>query len=288
MNTTIDTRNHGCVKLIRTNELVNYYNSVSKYAPVDRYEEEELFRQYHGDDKKKSERARNKIVCSNQRFVVAVAKKFANESNAMDLVIEGNVGLLRALDRFDPNLHNKFISYAVHYIRREMLNYLMKAKFIRMQNGPKVGSLVENIKREFYQKNERFATTEEIIDILYTKYNIDDTNVEPAKISSIDETFVDEDGKEAERESEYNKYSYSLNEFGESINKQYDSHLVEVLFNKIDDERTKKILSLKFGIGYSREYTLNEISEIVGLTKERVRQITFYALKRMRHILSEH
>ena len=119
----INLKNRTSNIFTRTETLVKYYDDIRHYKLLSQEEEVQLFITLKEGDKKSKEKARITIVNANQRFVVAVAKKFGTNENLLDLISEGNIGLMEAIDRFDYTKGVRFSTFAVWYIRRAINFY---------------------------------------------------------------------------------------------------------------------------------------------------------------------
>jgi len=261
------------------NELLSlYFKDITDFKVLSANEEFHLFEEI----KKGNENAKRKIIECNQKFVVSVAKKFSNSENLLDLINEGNIGLIEAIDKFDNNRGIKFISFAVHYIHREIHNYLRNNNLVRQTNLGKTYDIVNKVKSTFFVKNGRMPSPQEILDIMKNEYEIeiiDESDVYDLKISSIDD-YGDE--KPNIDENDFNRNYYYEN----ISNAKYDIEDIRNNINKLIVVLTMEefcILQLYYGIDCWREYSLDEISTITGYTSERIRQIKDDALDKMRN-----
>lgn len=231
---------------------------------------------------KKGDRiALEKLTRANLRFVVSVAKQYQNQGLSLpDLINEGNLGLIKAAEKFDETRGFKFISYAVWWIRQSILQALAEQSRIVRLPLNQVGSLnkINKAFSKFEQENERIPSAEELADVLeITKEKIADTMRVSGRHVSVDAPFV---------EGEDNSL---LDVLVNSDSPIADRALInESLIREIDralatlTERERDIIKLFFGIGV-QEMTLEEIGEKFGLTRERVRQIKEKAIRRLRH-----
>ena len=120
---------------INTDHAINtYLKEINQYKVLTAAEEADLIEKMKNGDAA----AKALLIASNQRFVYAVAKRYGNEDNVLDLVNEGNIGLMQALDTFDASKGNRFLSYAIWYIRREINAYLNNDRLQTVQNQGKV------------------------------------------------------------------------------------------------------------------------------------------------------
>jgi RNA polymerase primary sigma factor len=224
--------------------------------------------------------ALEKLTRANLRFVVSVAKQYQNQGLSLpDLINEGNLGLIKAAEKFDETRGFKFISYAVWWIRQSILQALAEQSRIVRLPLNQVGSLNKITKAfsKFEQEHERRPSPEELateLDIPVDK--ISDTLKVSGRHISVDAPFVEgennslldvlvnEDALIADR--------YLINE---SLSKEINRALSTL------SDRERDIIKMFFGIG-SHEMTLEEIGDKFGLTRERVRQIKEKAIRRLK------
>ena len=201
----------------------------------------------------------------------------------VDLISEGNIGLMEAMKDFDVTKGNKFITFAVWYVRRAINNYCINyGNLVKKTNLSKTYHIIAQATNKFIQTEYRQPTLEELLEIVNKEHKADIKSIEDiidTKISSIDEGFNSEDDDAVFGEmSLYNSYSSSFNEYEKISNDDFNNKLISSMLGKLP-EREKTIIKLVFGIGYYREYELQEIAEELGLTTERVRQIKNSVIK---------
>ena len=149
--------------------LNDYLKEINKYKILTAAEESELIKQMRNGD----QNARTKLIASNQRFVYAVAKRYGNEDNVLDLVNEGNIGLIQALDAFDETKGTRFLSCAIWYIRRQINGYLNSDNLlIRKTNNTKTVYKLSKIKEKFFAEHNRYPEVDEVADILENEYGL--------------------------------------------------------------------------------------------------------------------
>ena len=258
-----------------TDTITKFYEEIRNYDVLSQTEEIELFKRYQSGDTS----ARDKIINCNQRFVVAVAKRFANNDNLPDLIDEGNIGLMLAIESFDIHRGVRFLTHAVWFIRREINTYLINTeKLVVPTNSPKTYHTVTTIKNEFLATHGRNPTPEEILEILEEKHDFvpkykDD--VYDVQISSINDTAVanhDSDDLEVGESSKFNERSASENDYNVEIDNEFNKHLIKALLDTLS-ERDRTIITLLYGIDQFREYEINEVADMMGMSSERIRQL---------------
>ncbi len=254
-----------------------YFAEVSRYPLLTAEEEKVLARRIRrGDDE-----ALNELVRRNLRFVVSVAKKYQNRGLPLiDLIGEGNVGLLTAARKFDPDQGVKFISYAVWWIRQAILAALarhgrtVRVPLNRTADLSRVGKatalLREKLGREptAEELSELTGVSTEIVQALAALHTADlrlDAATSGTGERALIERFAAEEAPDVE---------------GEVLSKFRRSEIDRALESL--PPRDARILRLYFGMEGDREYTLDEIGKMLGVTRERVRQLRDRALKRLR------
>ncbi len=257
--------------------LDKYLQEIGKEELISVEEEVELAQRI-----KKGDRiALEKLTKANLRFVVSVAKQYQNQGLSLpDLINEGNLGLIKAAEKFDETRGFKFISYAVWWIRQSILQALAEQSRIVRLPLNQVGSLnkIHKAYSKFEQENERKPSAEEVADALeLTKDKIEDTLRVSGRHISVDAPFVDGEDNSLLDVLENKDSPIADNKLlSESLRKEVDRALCTLT------DRERDIIKLFFGIGIP-EMTLEEIGDRFGLTRERVRQIKEKAIRRLRH-----
>ena len=225
--------------------------------------------------------ALEKLTRANLRFVVSVAKQYQNQGLSLpDLINEGNLGLIKAAEKFDETRGFKFISYAVWWIRQSILQALAEQSRIVRLPLNQVGSLnkINKAFSKFEQEHERKPSPEELADSLELPADkVADTLRVSGRHVSVDAPFVDgEDNSLLDVLVNNDSPNADRSLIQESLAKEIHRALATLT------EREADIIRLFFGIG-CQEMTLEEIGERFGLTRERVRQIKEKAIRRLRH-----
>ena len=231
--------------------------------------------------KKGNQEALEKLTRANLRFVVSVAKQYQNQGLSLpDLINEGNMGLIKAAEKFDETRGFKFISYAVWWIRQSILQALAEQSRIVRLPLNQVGSLnkINKAFSKFEQENERKPSPEELANSLeLPAEKVADTLRISGRHVSVDAPFVDgEDNSLLDVLVNSDSPNADRSLIMESLSKEIHRALATLT------ERESDIIRLFFGIG-CQEMTLEEIGERFGLTRERVRQIKEKAIRRLRH-----
>jgi RNA polymerase primary sigma factor len=252
---------------------------ISKYSLLKREDEVELAVQIHVGDAE----ALDKLVRSNLRFVVSVAKKYQNQGVSLsDLINEGNLGLIRAAHKFDETKGIKFISYAVWWIRQAILQALAEQSRIVRVPLNRAGTLHRIGKRSSALQQElgREPTIDEIAE------GMDIPKDEVAKTLAISRSHLSLDAPltpgEDNKLLDYLPDDQSPGPDDQTFERALSNSIEEVL--RTLKEREAKILRLYFGLDSQEAMTLEEIGGLLGITRERVRQIKEKALARLRHV----
>jgi RNA polymerase primary sigma factor len=257
--------------------LDKYLQEIGHEELISVEEEVELAQRIRKGDRKALER----LTKANLRFVVSVAKQYQNQGLSLpDLINEGNLGLIKAAEKFDETRGFKFISYAVWWIRQSILQAIAEQSRIVRLPLNQVGSVnkINRALNKFEQENERRPSAEEIAN----KVDLpEDKVIDAMKVSgrhiSVDAPFVDgEDNSllDVLVNSDAPLADNSL--VMESLRSEIERALLTL------NERERSIIEAFFGIGQP-EMTLEEIGDKYGLTRERVRQIKEKAIRRLRH-----
>ncbi|NUO82161.1 RNA polymerase sigma factor RpoD/SigA [candidate division KSB1 bacterium] len=255
-----------------------YLEEIGGYSPLPPEEEVELARRIRRSDST----ALDKLVKANLRFVISVAKEYQGQGLPLqDLISEGNLGLIKAAQRFDETRGFKFISYAVWWIRQSILQALAEqSRVVRLPLNRvgainKVGRALEELEKKF----GREPSMEEIADRMeLTAFEVADVMKTSARHLSLDEPFKEEEGNSLLDVLESDRYAPPDDTLmQESLQVEIDKVLSTL------KSREAEIIRLYFGLDGDRPLTLEEIGEHFKLTRERVRQIKEKALRRLRH-----
>ncbi|MBQ7516805.1 MAG: sigma-70 family RNA polymerase sigma factor [Bacteroidales bacterium] len=256
--------------------LDKYLQEIGREELITVEEEVELAQKIRQGDK----RALEKLTRANLRFVVSVAKQYQNQGLSLpDLINEGNLGLIKAAQKFDETRGFKFISYAVWWIRQSILQALAEQSRIVRLPLNQVGSLnkINKAQGKFEQEHGRLPTSEELAELLdLPKEKIADTIRVSGRHVSLDAPFVEgEDNNLLDVLENEESPAASKGLVSESLNKEIERALSTLT------PRERDIVKYFFGIG-CQEMTLEEIGEKFNLTRERVRQIKEKAIRRLK------
>ena len=258
--------------------LDKYLNDIGKISMLNAEEEAEMARRIRSGDQQALER----LTKANLRFVVSVAKQYQNQGLSLsDLINEGNVGLMKAGKRFDETKGFKFISYAVWWIRQSILQAIVEySRIVRLPLN-KVGSYnkVNEAYLSFVQEFEREPTNEELAEVLgMTAKEVSNMLKGNGRHLSVDAPLSGEDGDSTMLDVISSEQDMTPD------GRLMDQSLKEEVKNGLSilSPREVEVLSSYYGLNNHKSLTLEEIGELYGLTRERVRQIKERAIRRLR------
>lgn len=257
-----------------------YFKQIDSVPLMSREEEFDLAMKAKQGDKI----ARDKILSANLRFVVSVAKKYQNRGvELIDLISEGNIGLLIAIDKFEPEKGYHFISYAVWWIRQTILKAIYeKGKMIRLPANKtndllQINKMRKTFKNQLSEEEELVAIAEmlnmtpkyvhEMIMISREVYSLDSLIVTDKTDTSTLADLLEDDTTVSPEEN--------------AINQNMKSEIDNVLATLTEKEA--EIIRYRFGLNGRKAMSLKEVGEVFNLTKERIRQIEKKAIKRLQH-----
>ena len=265
----------------RSEESLDKYLTEISRVPMVTTEEEVLLAQAIHAGGKKGEKAKERLVTANLRFVVSVAKQYQNQGVPLtDLINEGNIGLITAADKFDETRGFKFISYAIWWIRQSILRAIADYSHLirRPQSQIGISNKIKNATNDFLQKNLRYPSSDELSEIISLEIDkIEKAIRSEAYVSSIDAPIAEDEGI-----TMADMLASSL-EYASDRKMDFDSLCTDLnqVLSSILNERERTIVVQSFGIGCP-ERSLDDIGYSMGLTRERVRQIREHGLEKIR------
>ena len=265
----------------RNSEALDKYLVEIGRAPMVSIDEEIELAQIIKKGGRAAERAKNKLVEANLRFVVSVAKQYQHQGLTLtDLIDEGNIGLIKAAERFDETRGFKFISYAVWWIRQSILQAIAEQSRIVRLPLNQVGSLnkVNQESNRFEQENQRRPSVEE----LAQRTGIDEEKISQSMAASGHHVSIDAPFGEDDDNSMVDVMA-SGEDSRTDKHVDHESMAMELrqVLDKVLKDREKQIVCACFGIGET-EKGLEEIGDKMGLTRERVRQIREKSVTKLR------
>lgn len=259
-----------------------YMQHIAQYKLVTPDEEVELAAQI----KEGSEEARVKLIRSNLRLVVKIAHDFKGLGlPLLDLISEGNIGLMRAVEKFDPSKGAKLSSYAAWWIKQSMRRALAnQSRTIRIpvQSATKI-SKIQNARAQLRERFEREPTNGEIAEAV----NLTERTVSGLRLGKTTTISLHDPIQQGE-DGEFRDIIPDDSTVSPDEIVKDDETLYQMLsLIRYLEERERRILILRFGLKNERPHTLEEVSKIIGRTRERIRQIQNQALEKLRLMLEE-
>ncbi len=268
------------------NDSVNIYlKEVGNFSLLTPDEEKKLFLRYiNTTDEKEKNKIKNKIVKSNLRLVISIAKRYNNCNTYpfIDIIQDGNIGLMTAVDRYDPNRGYKFSTYATWWIKQSIMRTMaIQSRVIRLPVH-----LVDRVRKisicraKLSSELGREPTEAEIansVGISVEKLREVDSIVSSSDVVSLHTPI---------REEEDNTLADFIPDENNSVEEEYEkSELREMLDVLLKDltEREQAVIKYRFGLDDDKIYTLEEIGNILGVTRERIRQVESKALRKLSH-----
>lgn len=287
----------------------NFIKDIAKIPMLTREEERELFIEYEASQErmkaaegsvgymdvynteiKIQDEIRNEIITRNQRFNLAVAKRYCGNELLMELVNVGAIGMYEAFQKYNYKTDNRFCSFAVWYIRRAINAFINRENVsVRTKNNTIILSKVLKIENDFFTREGRYPSDNEIKDILKTKYNITDANAND--FHKIITTSIDSEDNDSNGD-DFNVINYKILQKTADYNEYENTMANEDLCFKLNkmlntlNEREQIIVKMSSGYGYIKEFKDYEIAEELEMSSERVRQIRIKALSKLKKQLA--
>lgn len=262
---------------LEARNLKRYLEKIAKFPLLSPDEEKKLGKRIQEGDRE----SLIKLTEANLRFVVSYVKKYRGMGlSLLDLINEGNLGLIEAGKRFDPEKNVKFISYAVWWIRQAVIHAL--SKYSRIYHLPqKMSDQISEMKKvsaQLKKELNREPTREDLAKKMKTtEETIEDLEILSSRNISLSDRYYDDDVEVGDRISDSITPSVEYQIVKNSIEEQIRS-----ILNELDDKESL-VLKLRFGLLGDRPHTLQEIGDHLHLTRERIRQIEKKAMRKMSH-----
>ncbi len=272
--------------LVKNDTMKSYMMEIGKISLVTKEEEIELAARIHGNDPKSKEEARIILINANLRLVVKIAHDFKGLGlPLLDLISEGNIGLMRAVEKFDPAKGAKFSSYAAWWIKQSMRRALAnQAKTIRIpvQSAGKINK-IKSARLKLAEELGRDPSDAEIAKFLeFSQRTVSGLRLADLKTFSLHDPI--QQGEDGEFQDIIPDQSASIPD--RMLGDIESMARLASLMSSLDD-REQSILKMRFGLDGARPKTLEEVSQDIGRTRERVRQIQNQALSKLRGLLAD-
>lgn len=272
--------------IIARTDLTNaLFRELGKNKRISAAEEKELLHIYKDETKSDEERenAKNRILMGNIRWIITMAKKYSNADDFNDIFSEAYIGAEKALEMYDASKKVIFMTFARHYIQREINAYLNRVKpAVIITNYP----LQPRIKKErslFVQEHMREPSAEELAAILKDKYDVNVKNVEDlyqVTVIPTTDTRSDDDEYTFEETEEFTEKTASHNSYDDTVDNEHNQAAIGEFLSLLS-EKERKVVCMSYGIGTNTPMSNEEIAETMGYTTERIRQIIAGAMKKM-------
>ena len=286
--TVVDCKAHDFAYIVRTDNVATYFREISAYPLLTPKEERKLLKIAKTGTPLEREKAKNRLVECNQRFVASVAKRWAKSANFLDIVNEGNLGLIEAVEKFDIAKDCHFITYAVWWIRKYISDFVAeKGGVVSKPNNTKVRRYVRKAKSAFINEYYREPSAEELMEYIKEHYGKNFRYKEDFikySISSIDYNPDDDNGVKEPSLTAYNNQTASNNiteKTDREDNKEIISKFLEFL-----NEREYYVVTNFYGIGTEAK-SVDEIGVDMKRSRERVRQVLAASLVKMKQHAAE-
>ncbi|MCQ2380548.1 MAG: sigma-70 family RNA polymerase sigma factor [Victivallaceae bacterium] len=270
----------------KTDSMKHYMYEIGRYSLITKEEEIELAAQIHGDDPDLSKRARSTMIKANLRLVVKIAHDFKGLGLPLqDLICEGNIGLMRAVDKFDPTKGAKFSSYAAWWIKQSMRRAIAnQSRTIRIpvQSAAKI-TKIKMAKVRLCEMLGREPSDAEIAEETgFSERTVSGLRLADLHTISLNDPI--QQGEEGEFQDIIPDPQAKTPE--QIVSEQEMKDRLHAQLERLD-ERERKIIEMRFGLKGGRALTLEEVSQEIGRTRERVRQIQNQAIAKLKRFLTE-
>ena len=283
--------------ITRSISLSGLFKDLKKYKKLTQKQTNQLILAYNTGEEEEKEEAFNLICKHNILLVVSIAKAYcSNDDNLDDLIQEGNIGLMKAVEMFDIRYGVPFQNYASFWIRRYINMFKINlTPIVSQPNKAKTFNAIQNIKNEFYQKFERNPTETEVFEE-YNKKFPNNKIVNISDVENVEYVFIDHFGNNdtndpsslsTQKNKLYDTVSSSHNLFDDYEDKESKKEIVRVLVNCLS-EKEKIVINKVFGLNGQEETTLANIATCMGYTEQRISQLYHSAINKMKEYNKMH
>ena len=250
------------------------------FRDSERHLKKNYWRSDLGPERETHEQSRDRMIESNLRLVVSIAKRYQNMGlDLSDLVQEGNIGLMQAVERFDPTRNLKFSTYATWWIRQAITRSLsQKSRTIKVPiNKLELARVSSRTQRTLEERLGREPTLKEVAKAVGAPAKrVDDSLKSIPKLESLDAKATDDGSPRWELRADENAKS----PFRLAMDRDMREKIQKAL--EVLPQRQRLIVRMRYGIGFSSHYNLEEIGRVLNLTRERVRQLEADSLRRLK------
>lgn len=253
-----------------------YLREIGKYELLTKDKEVDLFHKVNSGDAA----ARELVINSNLRLVVSIAKSYKNQNlTLLDLIQEGNIGLTKAVERFDVERGFRFSTYATYWIKQHISSAIMnQSNTIRLPvHIARLNSRIRKAEQEFFATHDRVPTPTEVAQMVDASVKIVSDLMNNAWAAISFETPVGD-----EQNSTLGDFVEGDESVVDDTNKSILSEALKGLVEKNLTEKERTVIVKRFGLNGEKEHTLEEVGDQLGLTKQRILQIQTNALRKMR------
>ena len=256
-----------------TETLGAYFSDVRKYKKLTVDEISDLFKRIRGVDEQDADKARETLVCASQRFVISIARCYGMLADISELISEGNVGLMKAIEKYDPESKFVFVTYAAFGVRKYMLKYISDTKpQIRRSNSIRYTTYHNKAFNTFFCENGRNPSEEELSGFIKERYG---AIISPSDLTPISYTMV------GGSSDEYLYGGANDNYTTQWINGEYEERDIEQLLKTLNEHEKDVILSY-FGVGREIPESFSCIASRCNVSETKVKQTYHKALKKIK------
>lgn len=257
---------------------MQYYDEIRKFQPLDAENERRLLALAKAGDIS----ARDEIVKSQLKFVVTMARRAKTNLNLNDVINEGNIGLIEAIDNYDMSSNVRFGSYAVHWINKAITDFVVNnEKVVRLKNANRIYAYANRFRNEFFNENQRYPTDEELREHAALKgVEFPKTQIFSTVIASLDDLdVVSNDNVTSEILKEAEMVSSSNNI--DNVVENDDNKVIVDNFLSVCTDEEREILSMLYGIG-RKEETVESIAAMKNMKPAKVKHICKKAIEKIK------
>lgn len=273
--------------LERYKSLTKLYAEIGHCKPMSFEETSEWFDKYHNGTEKEKEEAFEKICKHNMKLVISMARQYCStQDNLMDLIQEGNIGLIAAIEKYNPNIGSSFQAHAMFHIRRYINLFKNNTtSIVQKTNRSKTAHIVHTLTSKMTQDLERTPYPEEVLDE-YNKHNKKKKVKDSDDFVNVEYVYIDNfetstgDINDMGSFVDFNNHTGSENGYLRDIEAEQKHKTLQALLQELTPKE-RKAITMFYGLEDGIESSLSVISMTLGVTAERARQLCSHAIKKM-------